>query len=453
MTSESTQDGLQTPGEVSLDQLLLISSQGVTISLLDYFIELNIYESIYSSVVTGEIVLSDSANLIRYFPITGEESLIIKAITPGFTSPSSEFMISKTFRVFSIEDRIMARDQNTQIYKLKFISQEAVVDSANPIFKPFKGKIGEVVNTIFDSYLSVDRDVVYSNKSLSSSGKTGLKLLNDADNYVRFISTGWSPIKCINWLAKKAIPKDGTACNFLFWESNKSFYFGSVETIFRDGRSIGNYRYAPTSVSVGTDDLEEKMTLITDLKVLNGLDHVVGLNSGYFASKLISLNLYNKKQEVTEYDYTKEYFKYTHSSQSPIPFFNPNSVLKKTDSHIRVYPKYPKLYTDKNKNTNERMGEIYSNRLSNMKELDNLKLNIIIHGRTDVEAGQIIDITFPNMDPPSEADIAKDQIDPKFSGRYLITAINHKINIFRHSMSMEVIKDSLEAESSNTINE
>jgi hypothetical protein len=80
MTSESTQDGLQTPGEVSLDQLLLISSQGVTISLLDYFIELNIYESIYSSVVTGEIVLSDSANLIRYFPITGEESFIIKSI-------------------------------------------------------------------------------------------------------------------------------------------------------------------------------------------------------------------------------------------------------------------------------------------------------------------------------------------------------------------------------------
>jgi hypothetical protein len=90
------------------------------------------------------------------------------------------------------------------------------------------------------------------------------------------------------------------------------------------------------------------------------------------------------------------------------------------------------------------MGEIYGNRLSNMKELDNLKLNIIIHGRTDIEAGQFINIRFPDMEPPSEADIARDKIDSRYSGRYLITAINHKINLLNHSMSMEVIKDSFD---------
>ena len=73
-----------------------------------------------------------------------------------------------------------------------------------------------------------------------------------------------------------------------------------METLFQNGNSIGDYRYAATSVSVGTDDIQEKMTLITELSVQNGLDYIVGLDSGYFASKLISLNLYNKKQEVTE---------------------------------------------------------------------------------------------------------------------------------------------------------
>jgi len=451
MINESTQDGLQTPGEVSLEELLLISSSGVTVSLLDYFIELNIYESIFSSVITGEIVLSDSANLIRHFPITGEESLIVYAKTPGYPS-TEQYVISKTFRVFSVEDRVLARDQNTQVYKLKFISQEALVDSATPLFNSFKGKINDVVSKIFNTYVSVDRNLTYSNKSFSNGAKTQLFLLGTADNYVKFVSTGWSPIKCINWLAKKAIPIEGAACNFLFWESNKSFYFGSIETLFLKGSSIGTYRYSPTSVSVGTDDIAEKMTLITDLKILNGLDHVVGIDSGYFASKLISLNLYNKKQEVTAYDHTKEYKKYIHSTfKNPTPLFNPDSVLKDVNTHIRVYPKYPNLHTDAKKNINERMGEIYSNRLSNIKELDNLKLNIIVHGRTDVEAGQMIDITFPDMEPPSEDDMSQDKFDPKYSGRYLITAINHKINIFRHSMSMEVIKDSFDPDSQNIV--
>ena len=90
------------------------------------------------------------------------------------------------------------------------------------------------------------------------------------------------------------------------------------------------------------------------------------------------------------------------------------------------------------------MNEIYSNRLSNIKELENLKLNIIIHGRTDVEAGQIINIGFPSMEPPGESEISEDKIDAKYSGRYLITAINHKINILNHSMSMEIVKDSFD---------
>lgn len=427
--STTVQDGLQTPGEVSIEELTLISTNNVTISLIDYLIELNIYESIFSNVMTGEIILSDSANLIKHFPITGEEYLNVKLRTPGFND-SAKYTIEKTFRVFTVEDRVLARDQNTQIYKLKLISPEAVADSYSILYSPFKGNVTKIVQDLFNNNLKIGKD---------------LNVITGADNNIKFISNGWSPFKCINWLSKKTIPSDGKACNFLFWESSKSFYFGSLETIFQDGNSIGDYRYAATGVAIGTDDITEKMTLITDLTVLNGLDYIVGLDSGYFASKLIALNLYNKKQEVTFYDYVEEYAKYKHTSQSnPFPLFNKNTITRNVNSHVRVYPKYPNLHTGIKKNYNERMGEIYGNRLSNMKELDNLKLNIIIHGRTDVEAGQLINVKFPDMEPPGESEIAQDKIDNRYSGRYLITAINHKINLLNHSMSMEVIKDSFD---------
>lgn len=427
--STSVQDGLQTPGEVSIEDLTLIAPNGISISLQDYFIELNLYESIYSNVMSGEIILSDSSNLIRYFPITGEEYLSVKLRTPGFDD-SDRYKIQKIFRVFAVEDRIMVRDQNTQIYKLRLISPEAIVDSHSLLYKPFKGNISAIIRNLFEANLNSQKE---------------LNVIGVADNNVKFISNGWSPFKCINWLAKKTIPSFGNACNFLFWESNKSFYFGSIETIFKLGLSIGNYRYAATSVTRGTDDIPEKMTLITDLKVLNGLDYLVGLDSGYFASKLISLNLFNKKQEVTGYDHVDQFSKYKHSTQNnPSPLFSQTAVSRNINSHVRVYPNHPNLHTGIENNYDERMKEVYSNRLSNIKELENLKLNIIIHGRTDIEAGQMINIGFPSMEPPGESEISEDKIDAKYSGRYLITAINHKINILNHSMSMEIVKDSFD---------
>jgi len=434
--SNTVQNGLQTPGEVSIEELQLVSPTGKSIFLLDYLVELNLYESIFSNVMTGEIILSDSANLIKYFPIIGEEYLSVKLKTPGFNNEKN-VIIEKVFRVFSVEDRILARDQNTQIYKLKLISPEAIIDSYSTIYSPFKGNIVEIVQKLFNNNLKTNKD---------------LTVFSGAENNVKFVSNGWSPFKCINWLSKKTIPSNGKACNFLLWESNKSFYFGSLETIFRAGISIGEYRYSATGVAKGTNDIQEKMTLISDLSIKNGLDYVVGLDSGYFASKLISLNLYYKKQEVTEYDHVEQYNNYKHTTlNNPTSLFSKNFISRNVNSHVRVYPKYPNLHNGIKNNYNERMGEIYGNRLSNIKELDNLKLNIIIHGRTDIEAGQIITIKFPDMEPSSEGDISRDKVDSKYSGRYLITAINHKINLLNHSMSMEVIKDSFEPIATNLI--
>jgi hypothetical protein len=92
--STTVQDGLQTPGEISIEELSLITNNGKSIFLLDYLIELNIYESIFSNVLTGEIILSDSANLIKYFPITGEEYLSVRLRTPGFDD-SNKYKIEK----------------------------------------------------------------------------------------------------------------------------------------------------------------------------------------------------------------------------------------------------------------------------------------------------------------------------------------------------------------------
>jgi hypothetical protein len=94
--SISTQSSLQSPGEINIEQLFLVSSKG-SLSVFDYLVELNIYESIFNNVVSGDILLSDSRNLIKEMNIIGEEYLLIKVTTPGL-----ENSIYKTFKVTAV---------------------------------------------------------------------------------------------------------------------------------------------------------------------------------------------------------------------------------------------------------------------------------------------------------------------------------------------------------------
>ena len=59
------------------------------------------------------------------------------------------------------------------------------------------------------------------------------------------------------------------------------------------------------------------------------------------------------------------------------------------------------------------------------------------------EKNHLINIKFPDMSPVDETDSTSSHIDSRFSGKYLITSIHHKINILKHFMSMEVIRDSV----------
>ena len=154
--SISTQSYLQSAGEISIEQLYLVSTTGA-ISLTDYLVELNIYESIFNNVLSGDILLSDSRNLPKELDLVGDEYLVIKVTTPGLFNS-----IYNTFKIVSISDRTPVRDQNTQLYKFKFVSQEALIDSLSPLYNAFSGQIDTIIDKIFTDNLEISRNLVYN---------------------------------------------------------------------------------------------------------------------------------------------------------------------------------------------------------------------------------------------------------------------------------------------------
>jgi hypothetical protein len=72
-------------------------------------------------------------------------------------------------------------------------------------------------------------------------------------------------------------------------------------------------------------------------------------------------------------------------------------------------------------------------------------MNITVPGRTDVEVGRLLYFLYPSLGGKAESDNTSSELqqDKLYSGYYLITAINHRINRHEHSMTMEIVKDSL----------
>lgn len=450
MASES---GIQRAGDVVIEQLLLISTNNTSFDLTEFLIELNIYEDMFSSYLKGNIVISDSLNLIEKAPLIGEELLLVRVKTPTFSGAD---VIQKTFKVFKISDRNVVRDNNTQTFVLHFASIELFYDILLPLFLPFEGKVHEVAVKIFEEFINTNRNFLVNQSSESITEVetvTPMVVLNSTSNKVKFVSPGWSPFKCLNWLASKAIPEETTAKNFLFFESNKAFYFGSVDYIFKEAienkLSIGTYSTSASNIREGmnTPDLNREYFIAKDVAMVSTTDHINNYTNGYLTSRLITLDIYDKLYEVTDYDYVSEYKKQYHSSgkgEAAVPIFSPDT-LKNPATNISFYPINKKLFNNFDDNVNEKIKDIYGNRKSSLLDLSNLKLNVTVPGRTDIQVGRVLYFLYPALGPASEQDksIDKTKQDQQYSGTYLITAIRHKINKNEHVMSMELVKDSL----------
>ena len=445
------EQGLQKAGEVRIEQLKLINTSNEVIDLTEFVIEINIFEDIFKNYLHGSIFLTDSRNIIDRFNIHGEELLNIKLRTPSF--PDSQ-IIQKTFRVFKLSDRTIVRDTNTQNFVLHFISIEFFYDMNLPLFSPFEGNITDVAGKIFTNFIASSRNfnVSDSNNEIKEDPKsTDLIVINETSNKVKFVSPGWSPFKCINWLATKAIPKDGTAKNFIFFESNKNFYFCTLEGLFKNAHENKNYlgRYLISASNIREDgssrDVNREMFLAKDVEMIETTDYIKNYTNGYLGNRLVYLDIFNKEYQLIDYDHVVNYEKQFHSSGKGTdakPVFS-KDTFRNFATNISFYPKNPKLFNDYADNISEKMGEIHGNRLSSLLELTNIKMHMTVPGRTDAEVGRMIYFDYPSMGPKDASDTGSTGQDKLYSGFYLITAIHHKVNRLSHEMVMEVIKDSL----------
>jgi len=451
MSESGIEPFLQKPGSVNLSEIYILLPGGRAFDLTSYMMEFSFFEDIFSNTMSGYIAITDSRNLIASLPIVGDEYIHVSFITPSFPESSR---IKRVFKVFSISNRKIIRDTSTTVYTLEFCSPELIKDSAVISHDLFDvpSVAPNIPNSIFKKYLAAPREAIVDPESLTwSFGQESSIDYNTKEtaNSAKVIIPGWSPLKVINWIASRSVPPNLPACNYLFYENNKGYKFYQVEQLIKDQLSAPRGPFTYYGTGIPDKDTSDLMTRVQALEFDISNDALRNAHSGYFANQMITLDLFKKQVDYVRYDHVGDWIKYTHTNgnESVLPTFG-KDVKRAADVYTKVYPLNSKLFQNAPKvngpsGINSSTGTIFGNRHSNIQDLTNLKLRILIPGRTDLGAGNLIKLRVPNLAPRDETDSSKDLFDTLYSGNYLITSIRHKIMAGEHMMTCELVTDSL----------
>jgi hypothetical protein len=451
--------------EVRIDFLELIGASGAVHPLERLFVTFNMYENLFRGYVTADITINDSINLPYKLPILGEEYLNLEISCKSVQGEGPSLSPGPMY-VTSISDRHQTKDRQ-QVFIIHLTSEQDMLNSNTTVSQAFRGKkISDIVETILNDYIFTDNDFIVE----KTSGIENIVIPN------------WKPFKAINWLAKRAF-NDNNVPNYLFWESNGSTFFKSVDALMQQ-QVKQDFVFSPV---VDKNDplfaLTEGKTHLIDLQIVHQFDTVRNTLDGYYASKLITHDIVTKKISQHTYGLNQAHDpKINHTdSFMPIsatePFYDSymndrhsfapqelgknegSNVQSYFDSNIMFYPKHDNMYAE---NGVGAKSDAYDNRVEDWKlkrntlilGLNQVRLSITFTGLSYLRVGALINIVVPSTERVAESKPGKvknpdDLIDKFLSGNYIITALKHQIGWSngkpKYTMRAECVKDSLGA--------
>jgi hypothetical protein len=475
-------DGLQKPGDVIINQLLLntVSSE-FSLDLKPYMMEFHLYEDIFSPTLQGSVVIRDAINLIGKLPIIGDEILTVDIQTPwgdlagenksnlGSFDPLNK--IQKSFSVYAVKNRKLNNDRE-QYYQLFFCSIEASTDNIIRLSQKYEGTTDEIAFKIFEDNISTPR--IFTNKQAvdDTDDKTQLFIADTPhSSVITFVPPMWSPIQTINWLAKRCIGSEYKTPTFLFFETTKAFYLSSIEELvayqLENNQIYSDYVYHPNIDSLDTtSSLSKGFATVEAMNFLTNLDIIQSQDLGHFASTVHSFDIVKKDYKSYYYDHgfnfngtpenpTKhmESYKFVADSKGAGSFqydetrkFNmiyPMNVLRSGDNRPFVSTVNPGVLDSTEDSIDLHPEQFVAQRNSSLMDITTMRLQLTVPGRTDIEVGRLIRFYYPSVGEKNVTDDSEAGIwDILISGIYMVTAIHHQITPFRHTMFIEIAKDS-----------
>jgi hypothetical protein len=418
-------DVLHAGGDVTLERLELINGANVSVDLKSVFTEIELYEDIMSHSLSGSIVIVDVHDLMNKFPIVGEETLKLEYKTSGF---KDEYKVSLIFKVYKLSN-FEIQNPHKQSYTLHFTTLETMVDLNKRLSKAYKGTADQIIKKIL--------------AGIDGLGTAKPVELDTSSNIIKFVSPFWTPFKCINYATSRAQSVDSfKASNFTFFETNKKYKFKSINNIFDKNNTpkiVYNYNNdmgRDSTADTSVRDVAAEMSKIYKMNIDTRFDMIARLEQGMYSHFVWDHNLLLKTLNKRYYSYATDFTSTNHLAEHPVNSgafgFSKNTLMSSIST-------YPQVHTGVKE---DNYGKIITNKMPLMAQLESYKLDLTVHGRTDLEVGDLVWLNIGGMEVLDQED-RKKPLDNTYNGRYIVLSILHRITIKKHQMILQVARESV----------
>ena len=446
---------LNKPGQYDLSELTLLSyqedefSQPKRLDLRGILYNFEIGEDIMNNNVAGSIILYDLNDVRTLFPITGLEKLSLKFGTPG-TATGFDFSeeTGTPLQIYKV-DKVTRDPTNDkgQFYQIFFCSPEMFRNATTKISRAYAGPIEEAIFDIVRNKLKSKKAFFFEPTATNS----------------KYVIPNLKPYDAINYLCTQAIPQlHRLSAGYKFYETSQGFYFRSVASMMSYGgkQEIPHkWSFAPLIASQTEyekqperKDIERRMSNVLKYEFDKPVDTLRNINEGFYANKLTVHDAFNKTLKTHTFNYmdSGEVRPHTHMKKEAgllmpnsndhvgVPFDEEDILSSQKDSKTMVVAETSKVHNDYEFTpTKDTLPFVVHDKAL----FKNHNLSLLVFGNTQINAGDIIKFTSPLLRPEGGD-------SPYTSGRYIVMAIKHVVNIEsqRHEMVLKCFKDSVRRE-------
>jgi len=453
--------------DYKISDIVIRNSIGLRLNIpVGVITELNIFEDIENNAVTGSMYLLDNYNIVTEAGLQGNERLSFKLSTPGRQRAGFNHIVDASektgypYHIYAVKQRRPASEK-VMVYEVLFASRELMMNTRKRVNRAFKGRLDQQVIKILR-----DKNGINTRKRI---------LFEPTRNRDTVVMPNLRPFDAINLLASKALSGNAKGSGYYFYETTKAFYFRSVENMIadqsRNPRKVSRvFRYERPEASSGISArrFNVQRTNVIEYRFLQHFNTLTNQALGTYASNVITYNIFDKSYESKRYKYHDHYQRHMHTdtdkelpetkrsypiAQNPVDreakegnAKGDKTVSDYPESRIILQPSTRFLHNDNTGafgTSTESEGITEAIRISQRNQVANsTRLELVTTGASDLEVGDMIEFDMPIMTPDGES--SQDyRGDSKYSGRYLITKLRHRIMGNSYRQVLHCIKDSV----------
>lgn len=397
-----------------LNPVILTTSSGQKIDITSQVKEINVYESLFSNILTATITVMDTpaTRLIQNGMIAAKDKISFE-----FAGLAKDLTPEKSIKVDLFVYKVQSSGPVGQTLQTSIISlgsEEFYKNQTKEISRHFDDTVSSLIKKICNELEIKNIEV------------------EETDEKYKFISTYHSPLEIINFLTTKAISKrNKNDHNYVFYQDiDKKYHFVSLGSLMQKPSKFGTNSssgFIHTMPLVTTSDMMKNMVLGYESADISPLKNAMG---GMYTSQITTYDITNKLYALWTFDLDMIYDTQTHLSTKKIIDDNDDEFKKTlTSSYMTRYAHKTEYCYDcnKDKGFQNKIGgpeDIILPKISTMEQLNQLSIKLSINGNSTIRAGDVFYFGRPIQQSLSSDKLNKDIV---YNGKYLAVDIAHSL--------------------------